>query len=164
MKINFWEIPLISAIITLLSILVPFWSRVNSGILQSVWSWGLICDTNYIQYYVGFLNNSIYLTVGFLFTFLEVITLNILLIITYRIWRNDIDLSNIRIFSFIAAIILIISPIFLVIGAYIADPQWSKLYIPTLGFILPFIGAFFSFMTVMLSQKYVKTQLQKLKN
>lgn len=156
MKINFWELPLISVILGVISIIVPFWSRVQLGMLISVWSWGLIINTDYIQIHVGFLNNTSYLISGYLFTFLEVIAINILLIITYRIWKNDIDITNVRIFCLISASIFIFSPIFLVIGGYLAILEWSELYIPTLGFIIPFISAFFAILAAILAGKYVK--------
>jgi len=83
-------------------------------------------------------------------------SINALAIITYRIWKNDIDVSNVRIFSLISALILIISPIFLVIGVDLAISTWSEVYIPTLGFIIPFISAFFAIFTAILAGKYVK--------
>lgn len=156
MKINFWEIPLICDFLAILSIVLPFWSRVDMGYLTSVWSWGLMVDTNYASFQIGFMNNTIFLITGLFFTFLEVMAINILSIITYRIWKNDIDVFNVRIFSFITMIILILSPIFIVIGSYVAIIEWSEFYIPTLGFVFPFIGAFFALATIVLAKKYVK--------
>jgi len=156
MKINFWELPLISIILAVISILVPFWSRVEQINSSSVWSWGLMVDTYYSDIHAGFMNDINFLIIGYLFTFLEVMSINTLSIVTYRIWKNDIDVSNVRKFSLISALILILSPIFLVNGAYLTISTWSDLYIPTLGFIIPFISAFFAILTAILAGKYVK--------
>ncbi|MFX1275829.1 MAG: hypothetical protein ACFFBP_04395 [Promethearchaeota archaeon] len=124
--------------------------------LISVWSWGLISSTDYVQFQLGYENNTIFLTSGIFITLLEVVSINILFIITYRIWKKNIDVFNVRIFSLISAIILILSPIFHIIGAYNSYIEWSELYTPTLGFIIPFISAFFALITIILANKYVK--------
>jgi hypothetical protein len=146
-----WLLPFIGGILGVIAAVTPAAQLIEPGDNIIFWYFPLNID---IEDSIIFINDSFIALLGGILELL-VITLfsTILLTTSLLVWKRKRKIKKIKLLWFISALFLILAPtLFWIIGSITQD-FWSNVF-PSIGMIVPYIGAVLTILAIFLQENY----------